>query len=157
MNENTKKQRHQLLRRLLSEQIVSDQVQLQVALESQGVSVTQATLSRDLSEIGVVKVRIEKGYRYQAVAEAPPDEWLERFTVMLTHFAVCVSGNGNLVLIKTTPGNANGVASNLDHLGWSEVLGTIAGDDTVLVVADGHEAAAALQKRLRELMEGQAQ
>lgn len=154
MNEITKKQRHQVLRRILGEQIISDQVQLQSVLEAEGVVATQATVSRDLAEIGVVKVRVEKGYRYQCVEETPPNEWLERFKVMLTHFGISVCGNGNLVLIKTTPGNANGVASTLDHLEWPDVLGTIAGDDTVLVVANGSEAAEGLMIRLREFMEG---
>jgi transcriptional regulator of arginine metabolism len=156
MNEITKKQRHQILRRILGEQAISDQVQLQAVLEAEGVVATQATVSRDLAEIGVVKVRIEKGYRYQCVDETPANEWLERFKVMLTHFGSGVCGNGNLVLIKTTPGNANGVASTLDHLDWPDVLGTIAGDDTVLVVANGSEAGARLMIRLRELMEGTA-
>jgi len=154
MKEITKKQRQHILRRLLNELVISDQIQLQSALEAEGVLATQATVSRDLSEIGVVKVRLDKGYRYQAVEEVPLDEWLDRFKVMLTHFALELTGNGNLVLLKTTPGNANGVASTLDHLQWSDVLGTIAGDDTVLVIANGNDAADRLQIRLRELMEG---
>ena len=154
MKEITKKQRQQLLRRLIREGQISDQVQLLTAVEKEGIAATQATISRDLAEIGVVKVRQDSGTLYQIAEALPKDEWLSRFKVMLTHFAISVAGNGNLVLIKTTPGNANGVASTLDHLEWPDVLGTVAGDDTILVLADGCEAADRVQKNLRDLMEG---
>ena len=109
---------------------VRSQEELLSRLERDAVRVTQATLSRDIRELGLVKVRGS----YQVSGEAvigPPDEVLRR---TLGQYVVRTGLSGNIVMVKTSPGNAHSGAVVLDAAQWPEVLGTIAGDDTVFVL-----------------------
>ncbi len=107
-------------------------------LEAEGIVATQATVSRDLEELGAVKVRIPGGTIAYAIPEfthagrAAPDDHLKR---LMSEFVVEVAYSGNLVVLRTPPGSAHVVASALDRAGLADLLGTVAGDDTVLVVA----------------------
>jgi transcriptional regulator of arginine metabolism len=136
--------------RLLEDQAVSSQAQLVELLAADGVVATQATVSRDLEELGAVKVRIPGGAMAYAIPEhakdaRAPDDHLRR---VMGEFVVDVSWSGNLVLLRTPPGSAHVVASALDRAGVPDVLGTVAGDDTLLVVcaegAGGADVAAQL-------------
>jgi transcriptional regulator of arginine metabolism len=114
---------------------------------------TQATVSRDLDELGAIKVRVPGGELVYAIPEHPaeqvaPHEHLRR---VLGDWAVEVRASGNLVLLRTPPGSAHVVASALDRAGLDGVLGTVAGDDTVLVVASSGHDGNGLAERLREL------
>jgi transcriptional regulator of arginine metabolism len=131
-----KPQRQHRVARLLEEQAVSSQAQLVELLAADGVVATQATVSRDLEELGAVKVRIPGGAMAYAVPEhakdsAAPDDHLRR---VMGEFVVDVAHSANLVVLRTPPGSAHVVASALDRAGLSDVLGTVAGDDTVVVV-----------------------
>jgi transcriptional regulator of arginine metabolism len=129
---------------------VSSQAQLVELLAADGIVATQATVSRDLEELGAVKVRIPGGAMAYAVPEhakdsRAPDDHLRR---VMGEFVVDVAWSGNLVLLRTPPGSAHVVASALDRAGLPDVLGTVAGDDTLLLVcaegAGGAEVAAQL-------------
>jgi len=131
-----KPQRQHRVARLLEEQAVSSQAQLVELLAADGVLATQATVSRDLEELGAVKVRIPGGAMAYAIPEhakdsAAPDDHLRR---VMGEFVVDVAHSANLVVLRTPPGSAHVVASALDRAGLSDVLGTVAGDDTVVVV-----------------------
>ena len=131
-----KPQRQHRVARLLEEQAVSSQAQLVELLAADGVIATQATVSRDLEELGAVKVRIPGGAMAYAVPEhakdsAAPDDHLRR---VMGEFVVDVAHSANLVVLRTPPGSAHVVASALDRAGLTDVLGTVAGDDTVVVV-----------------------
>lgn len=131
-----KPQRQHRVARLLEEQAVSSQAQLVELLAADGVVATQATVSRDLEELGAVKVRIPGGAMAYAIPEhakdsAAPDDHLRR---VMGEFVVDVAHSANLVVLRTPPGSAHVVASALDRAGLSDVLGTVAGDDTVVVV-----------------------
>ena len=131
-----KPQRQHRVARLLEEQAVSSQAQLVELLAADGVVATQATVSRDLEELGAVKVRIPGGAMAYAVPEhakdsTAPDDHLRR---VMGEFVVDVAHSANLVVLRTPPGSAHVVASALDRAGLSDVLGTVAGDDTVVVV-----------------------
>jgi transcriptional regulator of arginine metabolism len=131
-----KPQRQHRVSRLLEEQAVSSQAQLVELLAADGVIATQATVSRDLEELGAVKVRIPGGAMAYAVPEhakdsAAPDDHLRR---VMGEFVVDVAHSANLVVLRTPPGSAHVVASALDRAGLTDVLGTVAGDDTVVVV-----------------------
>jgi transcriptional regulator of arginine metabolism len=131
-----KPQRQHRVARLLEEQAVSSQAQLVELLAADGVIATQATVSRDLEELGAVKVRIPGGAMAYAVPEhakdsAAPDDHLRR---VMGEFVVDVAYSANLVVLRTPPGSAHVVASALDRAGLTDVLGTVAGDDTVVVV-----------------------
>ena len=131
-----KPQRQHRIARLLEEQVISSQVQLVELLATEGMALTQATVSRDLEELGAVKVRIPGGQMAYAIPElakdrVAPEDVLKK---VLGEYLVEVTHSANLAVLRTPPGSAHVVASALDRAGLSEVLGTVAGDDTVLVV-----------------------
>src|SRR6187401_2172774 len=131
-----KPQRQHRILRVLEDQPVSSQAQLVQLLEAEGVVATQATVSRDLEEIGAVKVRIPGGAMAYAIPDfirerAPSDDHLKR---LLSEFVVEVSHSGNLVVLRTPPGSAHVVASAIDRSAMPDTLGTVAGDDTIMVV-----------------------
>ena len=131
-----KPQRQHRILRVLEEQPISSQAQLVQLLESEGIVATQATVSRDLEELGAVKVRIPGGAMAYAIPDfqrerAPSDDHLKR---LMGEFVVEVAHSGNLVVLRTPPGSAHVVASALDRASLPSVLGTVAGDDTLLVV-----------------------
>jgi transcriptional regulator of arginine metabolism len=131
-----KPQRQHRIARLLEEQVVSSQAQVVDLLAAEGVHATQATVSRDLDELGAVKVRIPGGTMAYAIPEhakerTVPEDHLRR---VMGEFVVEVASSGNLVVLRTPPGSAHVVGSALDRAALPEVLGTVAGDDTLLVV-----------------------
>ena len=141
----TKAARHALIATLLSRRPVHSQSELAAALAEAGVSVTQATLSRDLVELRAVKIRTAAGtLAYAVPAEggdrspqpAPDTEFLAaRLARMCVDLLVSADSSGNLVVLRTPPGAAQFFASAIDHSVLHGVMGTIAGDDTVLVIA----------------------
>jgi len=151
----TKHQRQHRIAKILEVRPVTNQGQLVELLAAEGVEATQTTVSRDLEELGAVKVRLPGGESAYALAELPtqqivPSEHLRR---VLGEWVVEMAPSGNLVVLRTPPGCAHVVASALDRGGLGGLLGTVAGDDTVLlVVAEGH-GAPAMVKRLRSLIE----
>lgn len=155
MSERVSKSRRQhLLARLLTEHAVTSQPQLVGLLAGEGVIATQATVSRDLEELGAVKVRIPgvEGQVY-AIAELPKDHAVpvDHLRRVLGEWVVDVAASCNLVVLRTPPGSAHVVASALDRTGLPGVLGTIAGDDTVLVVASEQAGGTAVASRIGEL------
>ena len=141
----TKAARHALIARLLASRPVHSQTELAGRLAEAGVSVTQATLSRDLVELRAVKIRTATGaLAYALPAEggdrgqqaAPDTEYLAaRLARLCAELLVTADASGNLVVLRTPPGAAQFLASAIDHSVMPGVMGTIAGDDTVLVIA----------------------
>lgn len=140
----SKAARHARIVAILAERAVRSQAELARALAAAGVEVTQATLSRDLDELGAVKLRPpdgglpayvvpEDGAPLAARAEA--DQPPHRLARLLGDLLVSAEASGNLVIVRTPPGASNFLASALDRAGLPQVLGTVAGDDTILVVA----------------------
>ena len=126
---------------ILAKTRVSSQVQLSELLLDEGFDITQATLSRDLDELGAKKVRPDNGRAYyvvghveQTLAEhlSGPREKLRR---MLDELVVAVDSSGNTTVLRTPPGAAQYLASFIDRVGLDEVVGSIAGDDTIFVLA----------------------
>ena len=149
----SKVQRQHRLARLLEEQPVSNQPQLVDLLAAEGIAATQATVSRDLDELGAVKVRVPGGVSVYAIPELPsdrvaPENQLKR---VMGEWVVEVAPSANLVVLRTPPGSAHVVASALDRTGLSDVAGTVAGDDTVLGVAAEGTTGADLAGSLRTL------
>lgn len=141
--------RRRLLRRFISEQSVASQQRLVHLLDAAGHDVTQATVSRDLDAIGAIKVKVDGGgARYEISRQPTSDIELAR---ALADFAESIAPSGNVVVVRTPPGAAHLVAGAIDRATLDEVLGTIAGDDTMLVVAKdvgGGEALAATLERI---------
>ena len=149
----SKTQRQHRIAKILEEQAVSSQPELVRLLAADGVAATQATVSRDLEDIGAVKVRVPGGETVYAVPELAheriaPEDHLRR---VLGDWVVEVASSANLVVMRTPPGSAHVVGSALDRAGLVEILGTVAGDDTVLVVASESAGGAELARRLSSL------
>jgi len=148
-----KPQRQHRILRMLEEQPISSQTQLVQMLEGEGIVATQATVSRDLEELGAVKVRIPGGAMAYAIPEftrerAPSDDHLKR---LMGEFVVEVAHSANLVVLRTPPGSAHVVASAIDRAALANVLGTVAGDDTVLVISNERVGGAAVAAELAGL------
>lgn len=146
----SKAQRQHRIEQLIEQHPVTSQTQLVELLAKSGVEATQATVSRDLEEIGAVKVRAAGGEPVYAVPELPkdrvaPEDHLRR---VLGDWVVDVASSANLVIVRTPPGSAHVVASALDRAAVKDILGTVAGDDTILVVAAEKTGGAALARRL---------
>jgi len=153
MHKYTSRQRKDILREIIGQQGVGDQHHLQMELARRGIDTTQATVSRDLQDMGFVKIRLETGaYRYELLDRAPQGALQTRLRIMFRNFVTDVVGSGNLVLIKTAPGNANGVASLVDGMKDARILGTVSGDDTIIVVVDAPGHRASVEKTFRELL-----
>jgi len=145
-----KTRRHEAILKLLRSRPIHSQEELRGLLSSEGIRVTQATLSRDVHELQLVKVTGPDGRsRY-----APPQEAYVRrphLEQVLSTLMISVDGVSNLLVVRTPAGSASAVASAMDRQGWDEVVGSIAGDDTILVVLRSEAARNALSERLREL------
>lgn len=146
----SKPQRQHRIGKMLSDRVVSSQEQIVELLGAEGVVATQATVSRDLEELGAVKVRIPGGEMAYAIPEhhktqSAPDDHLRR---VMGDFVVEVAHNGNLVVLRTPPGSAHVVASALDRAGLDHVLGSVAGDDTIFVLCAESTDGATLAQHL---------
>ena|SRR5271165_315895 len=144
----SKTTRHKAILDLLEEGPVESQDSLQHRLERKGFEVGQATLSRDIHELKLVKG--PEGYR-RAGANRGADSVLPSVMHMARQFVLDIRQAQNLLVVKTTVGSAQPVAAALDASNWPEVVGTIAGDDTVLVIATDKKNAQALTRHIREL------
>ena len=146
-----KRQRQHLIERLLRDESVSSQEQLVSLLAARGVSATQATVSRDLDDLGAVKVCVGGGAGVYAVPVPAPERAMgdDHLRRVLSDWVIDVGRSANLVCLCTPPGSAHVVGSALDRAGLGDVLATVAGDDTLLVVAAEGSDAGTLAARLR--------
>ncbi len=133
----SKAQRQHRIARLLAEAAVANQTQLVEQLAEVGISATQATVSRDLEELGAIKVRAPGGATMYAIPELPTDQLApeDHLRRVLGEWLVDVERSGDLVVLRTPPGSAHVVASALDRAGLANLVGTVAGDDTLLAIA----------------------
>ena len=154
MNDYTRSIRLHLIRKIISEQEVSDQIQLLNHLKNSGIQTTQATISRDLQELNVVKVRVKPGhYKYEILEKASESNLREQLRVVFDNFVDEIKSTKNLIVIRTAPGNANSVAAIVDRLEIPEILGTIAGDDTILVIVDTDENRKKIESEFLAILE----
>jgi transcriptional regulator of arginine metabolism len=145
-----KRYRQGQILKLLAAHAVASQEELRRHLGHQGMRVTQATLSRDLRELRLVKTT--EGYRpltTAAAEEASPQNTLAR---ALKEFLLDIRPAQNMLVLKTPPGGAQPLAAAVDAERWREIVGTLAGDDTVLLITPTRGARAAVQKRVEELL-----
>ena len=141
----SKLSRHAAIRDVIATREVSSQEELRRALFRRGHRVTQATLSRDIHELGLVKAA--EGYKVPQGEEA--EIHLPSIDRMIQEFVYDVKTAQNLVVIKTSPGSAQPVSAAIDAEEWDEVVGTIGGDDTILAIARSSKLAGKLAQRIR--------
>lgn len=147
----TKGLRHERIARLIQSSAIGSQQELQEKLTEDGFEVTQATLSRDLQQLGVLKG--PAGYILAAQASVPAANHANHVVLRrtLSRELRAIDAAGNFVIIRTDAGHANALAVELDRARLPEVLGTIAGDDTIFIAARNDRAASQLVKRVRSL------
>ena len=149
----TKRQRQHIIKQLLAHNLVSSQDQLIDLLKEERIEATQATVSRDLDELGSVNVRVSGGTMVYAIPELPSEHHVheDHLKRVLGEWVVGIGVSKNIVMLKTPPGSAHVVASALDRAGLETVLGTVAGDDTVMVVASQSYEGSVLAEALSQL------
>ena len=150
---STKAQRQQAISRIIANQSVSSQPQLQKLLAKDGIDATQATVSRDLEELGAVKVRVAGGESKYAIPEYEPDRIAptDQLRRVLSEWVAEVTHSGPMVVVRTPPGCAHVVASALDRSGMKGLIGTVAGDDTLMCVAAATVGGKVLADQIRTL------
>lgn len=153
--ETSRAERERRIREILAQQPVETQEELVDALRRQGLAVTQATVSRDIKRLGLVKVPWKDGRSHYVAPEKPsPVDVLRRLQHAVNEYVLSAEAGEDLIVIHTLTGRANAVAAAIDEIQWEEVVGTVAGDDTILVVPRRRAVRDRLLLRFRHLMEG---
>lgn len=137
---------------IIEKQEVETQEELASALNARGIRVTQATVSRDIKELRLLKVLTPSGKYKYATGDQADNNLTDRFIRMLAESLLSVSSANNLIVVKTLSGSANVAAEALDSMHWPEVLGTLAGDNTVLLIIRSNEETITVTSRIREMM-----
>lgn len=155
----TQAARRTVIADVITRQRIHSQEELRTALAAEGFAVTQATLSRDLVDLGAMKVPHGDGrsvYALPTERPAEPAADAGRLTRALHELAVSVEHSLNIVVVRTPPGGAQYLASAFDGAHWESILGTVAGDDTVLIVTRGADAGAEVAEAIVAMAEGRA-
>lgn len=137
---------------IIEKQEIETQEELASALNARGIRVTQATVSRDIKELRLLKVLTPSGKYKYATGDQADNNLADRFIRMLAESLLSVSSANNLIVVKTLSGSANVAAEALDSMHWPEVLGTLAGDNTVLLIIRSNEETITVTSRIREMM-----
>ena len=146
-----KANRQALIREIVENQVIQTQEELAEILRARGMVVTQATVSRDIKEMHLLKVLSEGGvYRY-ATMDKGEQGVSDRLIRMLADSVLDVASANNLIVVRTLPGSAHVAGEALDSLKWPEVLGTIAGDNTILVIVRPNDEVESVLKRFRAI------
>ena len=147
-----KSARHDKIIELIQEYDIDTQEELAARLNEAGFKVTQATVSRDIRALKLMKVAGKDGKSHYAILTEPSAELGDKYTRILQDTLTSLDVGQNMLVIRTVPGMAMGVAAALDALKWKEILGSIAGDDTVMCVARDSEQAEIVAEKLKGIL-----
>lgn len=145
--------RHEKIKELIQQYDIDTQEELASRLNEAGFKVTQATVSRDIRALKMMKVTGKDGKSRYVILQELPTEMGEKYTRVLHDALLTIDQGQNILVICTVPGMAMGVAAALDALNWEEILGSIAGDDTVMCVARTLEEASSVAERLKSILQ----
>lgn len=145
----SKLSRQKIIEDIVAKRPVASQDELRLLLSRRGHAVTQATLSRDIHELGLVKT--PDGYA--SLSEERAATHLASVERLVREFVLDVTAAQNLVVVRTSAGSAQGVAAALDAERWPEVVGTVGGDDTILIVSPDNKHASLLVRRIRKILD----
>lgn len=149
MSKVSKVERHKTILKIIKEGEVGRQEELVGALKRLGFKATQGTVSRDIKALGLQKLRTPEGKNIYAEGSLKPtEEMMMVLRRMVTGFVQEISRANNLVIVRTSPGTAQGVAAAIDQASLVEVLGTVAGDDTILIIAKDSKTGQILERKL---------
>ncbi|RUS48077.1 transcriptional regulator AhrC/ArgR [Cohnella sp. AR92] len=147
-----KGQRQRKIREMIGMKEIETQEELVEALRNEGVNVTQATVSRDIKEMQLIKVPLDDGrYKYSMPLDQRFNPALKLKRALADHFVQAEAAE-NLVVVKCMPGTANTIASLLDGMDWPEIMGTISGDDTTLLICRSKEQGPLLVDRIQQMV-----
>lgn len=145
--------RHEKIKELIQKYDIDTQEELAARLNEEGFKVTQATVSRDIRALKMTKVTDKEGKSRYAILMEIPSELGDKYTRVLHDALLTIDQGQNIVVIRTVPGMAMGVAAALDALQWDEILGCIAGDDTVMCAARTSEEASGVVEKLKNILQ----
>ncbi|MEG1547791.1 MAG: arginine repressor [Clostridia bacterium] len=148
-----KSARHSLILELIDSFDVETQDELAEKLKQEDVVVTQATISRDIKELRLIKVLTDGGKYKYATADKAEIGMRDKFRRIFAHSVLAVTSTGNLIVVKTLSGSASGATEAIDSFHWNEIAGTIAGDNTIFIAVKDPKSAPELVKRLYDMME----
>ena len=145
-----KRERHDTILEIINARVVSSQEDLRKLLLQRGWDVTQATLSRDLRELRLARVPTPEGARY-AITDGSIEESRAALDTLLPQLFLRIDGVSEMLVLRTVPGGAQPIAAALDGEAWSDILGTVGGDDTILIICRSVAARERIMRRLRGL------
>ncbi len=148
--------RHAAIRELVAERPIASQEELRRGLRARGWDVTQSTLSRDLRELRLARIPDAQGRARYAFPDGATEDASPHLERLIPQLLVAVDAVQMLVVARTVSSGAQPVAAALDGVGWEDILGTIAGDDTVLIICRSTQAQARVLKRLSALLRAKA-
>jgi transcriptional regulator of arginine metabolism len=150
-----KDRRQRAILTLVSTRPVRSQEELADLLDRQGFETTQATISRDIKELGLAKVPIKDGsaHQFKYVVPAPEQSFTSRLHRFVAELVTSIKSSGNLVVLRTPPGSAMMVAAAIDEAQWPEVIGTLGGDDTIMVIVNDPKTTPIVVQRFNDLRE----
>jgi transcriptional regulator of arginine metabolism len=152
----TKLDRHNKILKIIKEKDIENQEELVNELQKEGFIVTQATISRDIKELKLVKILSSDGKRYKySTRDVNENVTLDKFLSLLSKVIVDVDYSGNIIAIKTLSGAASSAAEAIDELNWSEIVGTIAGNNTIFVLVDKDDNVKEVIDRLKKIVDTQ--
>jgi transcriptional regulator of arginine metabolism len=144
--------RHSKILELIEKNNIETQEELADKLKEMGMDVTQATVSRDIKELRLIKVMNKDGhYKYASIAQTEGSITNKLLTIFTESLVSCDYAN-NIVVVKTLPGMAQAAASAIDNLKWTEIVGTIAGDDTIMIVCRAEKIAEEMVNKFNKMM-----
>lgn len=147
-----KTKRHLRIREIITNSDIETQDELVDLLKTEGFNITQATVSRDIKELHLVKIPLEDGrYKYSLPADQRYNP-LQKLKRTLREGFVGIDSTNNLIVLKTLPGNGNAIAVIIDNLDWNEIMGTICGDDTILVICRTDNDALTITNKILEML-----
>lgn len=149
-----KKTRQDRILSLIEEQDIETQEELARQLQLEGYSVTQATVSRDIKSLQLTKMQKHGKMVYQSLLKGSPERDLEKFVRVMRDGTVSIVVAGNILVIRTLSGMANGVAMAIDQHHFPEIVGSLAGDDTIFCVTAGEKESRSLKDSIESLMRG---
>ena len=145
--------RHAKIKEIVEQQVIETQEELAESLRSHGIEVTQATVSRDIKELRLIKVPTGDGrYRYAYPMEQSLLFSQSRMERMFRDSVVAIDYSENIIVLKTLPGGGQAVAATIDHAKWPEVIGTVAGDDTIFIVVKPEKDVHKVVERFESMM-----
>jgi len=147
----SKEKRQFIIKKVIRENEVETQEQLVILLKELGMNVTQATISRDIKELHLIKVPGSEGrMKYQVLEGNSPDNHLEKLKRKIEDVVIKIDCVNHLILLKTLPGNAHVIGVLLDDLKWNEMIGCVCGNDTCLIISKSPEDAETIYERMLE-------